>query len=469
MKRMFEFGRESVQARARNFSRQAEFMQDYEDDFPWTGQFFGYFPTYQDMTTKQLRGYFTWRTQLRLGNIQPIPISAAYIYVFELLNGVGADSPEDAFRKMQDFEEKFLDSGIGDDRIRPNLKRWMMEFGVLKNLPPDLVSRVADPEQVERDTAISVLRTPGIHSADEVFDALISLGGRKIEASPVLKMDAARGKQLFADAWRVASACYSQEKDLCTQLFGEKRTRAWYPLTNAVYYEKEKPVDREYRLNDCRLYYRKGGRWFMEAFEKLSFDRGMLQGFLHEADARFRRYLKTGRYLKENSDDEWAIPYIDAVIEADRKAVIEASRPKISIDFSGLDRIRQDALVTQESLLTEEELGEEHRDFQKTDVWKEEDVFERTDTTDTETLPLEMNPDIPLDPVQFRILHRLLSGEDVSELLKEGHLMPSVTADAINEALFDEFGDTVLLCEDDRLLLVDDYIEDLKKYLGDCQ
>ena len=44
--------------------------------------------------------------------------------------------------------------------------------------------------------------------------------------------------------------------------------------------------------------------------------------------------------------------------------------------------------------------------------------------------------------------------------------MPSVLADAVNEALFDEIGDTVLLCEDDRLILVDDYIGDLEQLLG---
>jgi hypothetical protein len=31
----------------------------------------------------------------------------------------------------------------------------------------------------------------------------------------------------------------------------------------------------------------------------------------------------------------------------------------------------------------------------------------------------------------------------------------------INEALFDDFGDTVLTCEDDRLSLVEDYRDDL--------
>ena len=184
----------------------------------------------------------------------------------------------------------------------------------------------------------------------------------------------------------------------------------------------------------------------MEAYEKLAFDKARLQGFLHETDARLRRYLKTGRYLKESPADAWAIPYIDAVIEEDKKAVIEAARPKITIDLSGLEQIRRDAATTRESLLTEDEI---------------EEIAEAAPPADeSET------SNLPLDPVQVQILRALLEERDAAEILKAHHLMPSMTADAINEALFDEIGDTVLLCEDDQLLLVDDYIEELEQILG---
>jgi hypothetical protein len=39
--------------------------------------------------------------------------------------------------------------------------------------------------------------------------------------------------------------------------------------------------------------------------------------------------------------------------------------------------------------------------------------------------------------------------------------MASIVADTINEGLFDEIGDVVVTCEDDRLALVEDYKEDL--------
>ena len=42
-----------------------------------------------------------------------------------------------------------------------------------------------------------------------------------------------------------------------------------------------------------------------------------------------------------------------------------------------------------------------------------------------------------------------------------------IVADAINEAMFDEIGDTVLSCEDDVLSLVDDYRDDIAQLLGE--
>ena len=447
MRRLFEYGRESFESRVKNFYRQAVFMQDYEDDCPWTGDdFVRYFPTYHDLTTQQLRGYFTWRAGIRRGVFQPIAASAAYIYLYELLNGIGADSPEDALEKLRAFEIGYLDSGIGNQRMRSNLRRWMLEYAVVNGLPSELARACADPEMMARDEDLAALQKPEAYSEDEVFSALCVLGGRKIAESPVIRLDPVRGRRLFSEVWRTAAGGRLQEKKLFALCFGEKKTRRWYPLSNAVYYQKKRQEDREYVLNRCRSFRCRDGLWTVRAFEPLSFDRTRLQGFLHETDARLRRSLKTGRYLREKPEDAWAIPFIDAVIEADKKAVIEASRPRITINLSDLEQIRRDAATTRESLLTEDEI---------------EGVTEEAPPA----AEIEMSG-LPLNPVQIQILRALLEERDVTEIIRAHHLMPSMTADAINEALFDEFGDTVLLCEGDRLLLVDDYIEDLKQILG---
>ena len=446
MRRLFEYGRESEESRARNFYRQAVFMQDYEDDVPWSGEFVRYFPTYRDLTTRQLRGYFTWRSGVRKGQFQPIAASAAYIYIYELLNGVGALSPEDALQKLRAFERGFLDSGIGDRRMRVNLRRWMLEYAVVNNLPPEIARAYIDLELTARDEAIAVLRKPDVCSDDAVFSALCVFGGKKLAQSPVIALDPLRGKHLFAESWRAASAYRWEEKKLFSLCFGEKKTRRWYPLSNAVYYEQRRSANRDYVLNECRSYRCRAGLWTVRAFDALSFDKARFQGFLHETDARLRRYLKTGRYLRENPADEWADIYIDAVIEADRKAQAEASRPKIEIDLSGLERIRRDAAGTRDSLLTEDETEDQ----------------EEAAVPDETKAP----SDLPLDDVQIRILRSLLRGEDAAAIMAANRMMPSIAADFLNEALYDEIGDTVVVCEDDRLMLVEDYREDLTVLLG---
>ena len=110
-------------------------------------------------------------------------------------------------------------------------------------------------------------------------------------------------------------------------------------------------------------------------------------------------------------------------------------------------------MVTRDSLLTEDEIeGAEEAE----NSWVMPEKHERE----------ERKPDLPLTGDQIRLLRVLLEGTSANEILQAGHIMPSLAADTINEALFDVFGDTVLLCEDDELSVVEDYREDLAELLG---
>lgn len=509
MRRLYVYGRESEQARAQNFYRQAVFMEDYEDDRPWTGLFSCYFPTYHDMTVRQLRGYFSWRTQARRGNFQPIDLSAAYVYIYELLNDIGIAAPEEALRKLNEFETGFLDAGLGDSRMRRNLHRWKYEYAILKELPPESVRELADPEQTERDAALEALRDADNRSDEEVLAALCRWGGKKTALSSVLTEEPERGGRLFCEAWRKASADKREGRSLFVRCFGKQRIRRWEPLSNAVYYERSQPEDREYALNGCRSYRCRNGRWHEKAFDIKAFNRTVFQGFLHETEARLRVYLKIGRTLKEQPADEWAVPYIEAAIEEDKRARLEAARQRIRVDLSGLEQIRREAAATRDSLLTEEETeeaaapqtaaepvegqNEALREQTKgaeisaaqadtaealgaaevADADEEEaappkaDASEEASEADADKAAAEAAGRL-LNSLQMQIARSLLQGNDVSGLLRARRLTPSMAADEINEALFDEIGDNVLICEDDRLTLVEDYLEDLEQLLGGC-
>ncbi len=60
IREMRRIGRGSLYE-ARTFVEQGRFMEAFEDDYDYRGEFVQYFPTYQHMTDAQLRGYFTWR------------------------------------------------------------------------------------------------------------------------------------------------------------------------------------------------------------------------------------------------------------------------------------------------------------------------------------------------------------------------------------------------------------------------
>ena len=466
MLRLYEFRSGTFADRCRNFYRQGKFMEDYEDNVPWNGTLLRYFPTYHNLNIRQLRGYFTWRTQVRKGVFTPIATSLAYLYLYELLNGIGTSSPEDALEQMRKFEVGFLDSGIGEEDMRDNLQRWRLAYAVLHQVPPALARQYASPALVERDEALAVLRSPSEYTDEEIFSALCSIAGKKLEQSPVAQQKAERGRRLFALVWRCASEQPLENgQDLFSACFGKSKSFPWHPLGNAVYWTEHMHPDADYTLDPCRSYHCRNGVWWEDRYDGLFFDRLRFRGLLHEADRALRRYLKTGHYLQCKTGEAWAEVYSQAVIEADRRAEREAARPQITWDFSRLDRIRREALSTRDSLLTEEEMDLAGEAQGEGGGMEEPPCLAEEDMRDKET-PGAASPLASLDRTHRQILRALVLGENPEPLLQAGRLMPSVVADTINQALFDEFGDIVLECDGETISAVADYREEILQMLG---
>ena len=436
--------------RDKTFYLQARFMEDYEDEgVPYTADSFRLFTTYRNLSTRQLRGYFSWRTQLRKGIFEPVPVSAAYLYSFELLNGIGASDAEDRLKKLRAFADILPvgDANYGYDyaQLHACLEEWIVSLGILLGVKPEVLRKYAGPASLNQDIMLERLKNPREYPDEDIAEALQYFAGKKLNHTPVLGTDPKRGAALFAESWRIGTETeFDGRKNLFRFCFGDILPRRWYPLVNAVYYEQQPPEDREYRFNAVHSYYCRNGIWMQDSYNLRFAPMNRFAGFVHAADCRFRRYLKTGRYLKEKPEEAWALGVIEAAIRLDQQAVQEASRPKISIDLSGLDRIRNDADITRTSLLTEAELQSE---------------------PSVEELP-EAGQVPAAEEIPVTILRGLLKGEDVQTLIRQKRLMPSVIADTINERFYEEIGDTVVLCENDILHIVEDYREDLEMILG---
>lgn len=445
MMKLYEYGDGSFEQQKKNFRRQGEFMKDYEDDFHgWSGVCMLYSPSYHDLSVGQLRKYFTWRTAARKGKFSPIEPPFAYLYLSELLCGIGAETPEETLKKMADLESGFVNSGYADTLLQMHLKEWMFEYAVIHDFQPETVMHYADPRILAHDTYLSILRNPAAKKDDEIFMALSFFAEKDLFLSPVVTECGSRGKPLFAALWRDVSVRYDEDgADFFTACFGEPQTSKWYPLFNALFRDDGGTSGKECVLSEYRKYFNRGAVWYEESFNRIQFDKVRFNALLHEAERVFRKYLKLGRTLRQKPDETWATQYAEAAIAADKKAEIEAKRPKINIDLSGLDKIRSDAAVTRESLLTEEEI---------------EDEIESNTTA-------ENNENGLLDAVHTEILRNLLKKGSADEYIKSAHLMPSVVADTINAALFDEIGDNVIECDGKTLRIIEDYAEEVEKLL----
>lgn len=498
MKNLYQYGNGSFKQICKNFYVQGKFMENYEDNAPWNGELNSYYyvVTYHTLSLDALRGYFTWRTELRKGNYQRHCQAFTQIYLNELINGIGTSSAEESLCKMREFEKGYLDAGLGGFdtiNLRDTLQRWMLEFAVLSGVAPEIARIYADSRMLEKDVGIEILRNPKKYSDQEVFNALCMFGGKKTAESKLIQQQGAEAIRLFAAVWRLVSVQYRKNRKTFFYLcFGDRKEQLWYPLAHTLYYNSKNKKQRDtiYELDPARSYRFTQGEWYISTYQSYYFNKQILADFLHEADRRLRLYLKAGYPLKERKGAVWAVPYIETVIEEDRKARLEATCPKITIDFSGLDKIRKDALEIQGSLLTEEETqGTPTAASNQTENAKNIGASEcAEDTIPAASIPtpaaipptgsmpsaedisvsvsVPSEVSVPLDGMQMQLLRMLLRGEPVQELIAAQHGMPSVIADAINEALFDLIGDTVVECDGETITLVEDYRDDLIGILG---
>lgn len=452
MKRRFSTISWDRTRRIQAFLKQADFMKDYEDDHLCSAMPAAFPPLYQDLSVNELRGYFTWRSGIFHKEYIPGHPTFVFLYASELLNGIHTDSVKETFQKLQELYAYFLKDESGPGMRQKVLRRWCFEYAIVNNVPPMDAVLFQDPETAETDHNLAVLKNPQEYSDQEVFDALTGLVKGRFASSPVL--NCSQGMRLFAEGWRKAVSDTGKGKEnLFERIFGRCISYAWRPLGSAACLHRGQAENRTYELNLCRKFICENGSWIMQCYESRKFNLSLLKSLLAAFDRKFRIYLNTGRRMKRREEDAWAEVFADEAIAQDQKELKKASVENIRIDRGGLDQIRSDALKTLDSLLSEEEKKE------MASLLEEEKPVEQ------ESAPDEAENGL-LDEIQMEILRALLDGQPAEPILKRVHLLPSLAADAINEALMDEIGDTAVQCENDTLSLVEDYREEIAALTG---
>ncbi|UQZ90474.1 hypothetical protein C4J81_15165 [Deltaproteobacteria bacterium Smac51] len=438
MRKMAQGSAFSNKSEARIFCEQGKFMEDFEDDFDYQGQFVRYFPTYQGMNDNQLRGYFSWRTKVRRGQVEPTSLSFAFVYIYELLNQIGVKSPEEGYYTLKDFWTAYREIA---PQIDPYVETWLKDYIVYYNLDKSLLE---DFFEVNFDQRVLTLLNHKSHSADEVFAALNFLSSYDLENSRFFKQYPMDVKSVTYDVFSAYSDYYGRKrkKTLCEKLFGKVCSSSYFMFKSAVFYRKVRHRDFVYEINELHKYSCHNGNWTCARFFHYS-DKNKQIGamlktidFLMRGKYNFKSTLKTGKATKTLE------ALIEAAIDELGMKRQQAARSEIRIDLSRLQDIRTASLATQSKLIVEEP--------------EEVDAPVISEKVAAENKA-------GLSDVEIQFISRLLHGQAHDELIRSGGLMLSVLIDSINEKLFEQFGDTVIVEAGDGPELVEDYVDELKE------
>lgn len=507
------------------FYRQGLLMADFEDDCPYNGTFKSYFPTYNAMSDRQLRGYFTWRAQVRRGNIEETSTSFAFLYLYELICGIGVDDPLDGFDKIKAFWDAYRAFEPGIDRFA---RVWLQDYAVFHGLDPKLLH---DSKTVAFDNALIELRravrdlVPASASSDQAPK-------RRKTSEPTIPLppNEAREERLMAainalstynlnnsrldrshhrDLRHVACAVYvrmaryydtHRKTGIVASLFGEETAMPYTMFASAVFFAPERHEDCEYRLDPIHIYRCQNGFWECMRIHGSRQKSSKLGEMMRACDQRLRLALDPAHPLKEEKVPKYLAKIIDDEIVAWLSWDAAHQPVKIDIDLSQLGHIRSAAAQTREALLIDEEREEDAlEDAEAAGPGKPEARPMTEAIVEPVAAPMEQDEDdeptisteqfgvvapllapaptpataMPADitsalaPAADAYLRALLEQNtaQAASAVEQSGQSEDMLVDSINEALFDLVGDTVIEFGAAGPQIIEDYEADVRGYL----
>ncbi len=426
------------QSREAIFLKQAKLLENYEDDFLHKREVFYFFPTYQTLSDSELRGYFTWRTQIRQGIFEKTFLTYAFLYIYELLNQIGVESRLDGYQKLLTFRDTY---STLDEHILFYLDRWLVDYIAYYDLDPELL---ACHPQMCKNRNIVILNHIQEQSDEKIIYAVKQLASKWLGRSRFYAANQADCDAVILRSLRRISLHYATrtKKTMAEQFFGKLETQPTRLFGSAVFCNPLKKTNAQYQFSENHTCHCQNGQWYVTKHN----DRPAMNlvDVLKTIDGVLREETKDKHPIKYLQEPKWMLKIIREEAKAHLNRRLEPQRQKITIDHTLLAKIRAEAAITQEKLTVEEE-------------------WEEPEPTPPVPLPTRSTPpeDTPLSPTEYRLLQTLLYGGTTAWIQEEGHLL-SVLVDSINEKLYDQFQDSIL---DDSPALIEDYIDELKEMI----
>lgn len=342
---------------SRLFYRQGMFMKDFEDAYELTVPYSSYYPNYQMMGYGQLRTFFTWRTQIRRGKVEHISLSYAFLYIYELLNNIGTDSPEEGLGQLLFFWEAFREY---DKSVDKYVLRWLKDYHIYYELPQSF------PDFVEENGLGAYY--PGLKDEEEGFESYCALSKYDIRKSAFY----GEGREdmiqrcFFFTLERLREALAKGGFAFEAYLFQPARNMSvWVPFKGALFYPSVRQRDRKVVLPGREVYVCSRNEWTCSALITADSGKKLLGYLMKQMEAVLRKATNFKYKLFANSNmlspvmaDELkkaGICLETIITDAVKAFYKEETRTVVRVNPGALEKIRQEAYAIQEKLTVPEE------------------------------------------------------------------------------------------------------------------
>ena len=445
------------------FYKQAKFMADFTDDFDGDAKLSIYYPYYQQMGYEQLRTYFTWRTKVRRGEILPTSASYAFLYVYELLNGIGAESSVDGLNKLVAIWDNFIKYGPSLCNYMPG---WFKDYHIYYKLPHSFADFVKEHNLYEFYPEMFLFDND-IENRLEVWNRISDY---IITQSTFYK---AGNEQLLNDCFGFV---LDSIQKLCINLniqieelfvYHYKRVGSWYPFKQALFYPWLRQPDRKVKMRDQENYTCKDNHWTAYLPIYYSDQKYIVGKVIKKMEACLREATKFKYKLKTEPCEFYRssgtpIVFDGAIETAVADFINNKKRTVVVVDHANLARIREEAQGTQDKLLVPEEIAAagENPDYPSSSAWlPRNSEFQIPNPGSAPPADGWSSLKSALTVIEIETISMALHGDtDIKTFADKNGIMPEVLVGGINEKAMDFIGDNILET-DGGITVYDDYKE----------
>lgn len=443
------------------FYKQALFMKDFEDDYDKVVPFSSYFPYYQAMNYEQLRTYFTWRTKLRRGIVENTSLSYAFIYIYELINNIGVESPVDGLNKLVLFWKSFINFDMVIDKY---VIKWIKDYHIYYELPYSFKDFLLINNLQNYYPNIAFYESG--NNCD--FERLSTMSKYNIKKSTFYSEE----KQLVKDCSdfvinRLKNLFSKSDLEFENMIFQTSKSKLdWLPFEGALFYQHLKQTNRQIVLSNDEVYTYNQNKCLRSVLIARDSGKHLLAYIFKQMEAVLRKItnykfkitanvniINTETLLKLGA---LGISIEKVVTDATLEFYADKNKTVVSVDVSALNKIRTEALQTQEKLSIPDNGIEQITIFnnvlevEKEDTKKNKEELLVLKTPQKNDVEMEqgnvwLSFKNSLNEIELKALAIILKDDsDIKQFADENRLMIEVLVDGINEKAFDNIGDNVL-------------------------